>query len=54
MEERKKLYKELEELHRQYRSWQRLVEDEQLDYTILDKMSIEQLKNVIEAIKLNS
>lgn len=51
MEERRKLYNELEQLHKQQRGWQRLIEDERLDYSILDQMSIDQLKNVIEAIK---
>lgn len=51
MEERRKLYDELEKLHKEQRGWQRLVEDERLDYTILDKMSIEQLKEVIAKLK---
>lgn len=52
--ERYELYLELENLHRQQRGWQRLVNDEQLDYEILDKMSIEDLKNVIDKIKLEN
>lgn len=52
-EHRKELYAQLEELHKQQRGWQRLVEDEQLDYKILDKMSIEQLEEVIEKIQRN-
>lgn len=50
-EERHSLYLQLEELHRKQRGWQRLVEDERLDYSILDKMSIEKLKEVINQIK---
>lgn len=52
--ERYELYLELENLHRQQRGWQRLVNDERLDYEILDKMSIEDLKNVIDKIKLEN
>lgn len=48
---RRELYDELEKLHKEQRGWQRLVEDERLDYTILDKMSIEQLEEVIAKIK---
>ena len=50
-DKRRKLYNELEKLHKQQRGWQRLVEDEQLDYAVLDKMSIEQLEEVITKIK---
>jgi len=53
MKNRKELIAELEKLHREQRGWQRLVNDEVLDYDVIVKIPTIELEEIIRGLKEN-
>lgn len=51
MERRQELTRELERLHREQRGWQRMVNDEELDYEAIEKIPTEQLEKIVETLR---
>ena len=50
-DKRKELIRELEKLHKEQRGWQRLVNDEQLNYELLEKMPLEALEEAVKRLR---
>lgn len=48
---RQNLIAELEKLHREQRGWQRLTEDEKLDYDVIAKIPTEKLEKIVEELR---
>lgn len=48
---RQELIKELERLHREQRGWQRMVNDERLDYDAIAKIPTDKLEKIVESLK---
>ena len=51
LEKRQNLIAELERLHREQRGWQRLVEDERLDYDVIAKIPTSDLEKIVEGLR---
>ena len=51
LEKRQNLIAELERLHREQRGWQRLVEDERLDYDVIAKIPTDDLEKIVEGLR---
>lgn len=47
---RQKLINTLEKLHREQRGWQRTVNDEELDYDAIAKISTDELEKIVESL----
>ena len=45
---RQELINELEKLHREQRSWQRTIDDEELDYNAIAKIPTDELEKIVE------
>ena len=45
------LIAELEQLHRRQRGWQRMVNDERLDYDVIAKIPTDELEKIVEQIR---
>ena len=50
-DKRKELIREIEKLHKEQRGWQRLVNDEQLNYELLEKMPLEALEEAVKSLR---
>lgn len=48
---RQELINELEILHREQRGWQRMVNDERLDYDAIAKIPTDELEKIVESLK---
>lgn len=48
---RQRLIRELEKLHREQRGWQRMVNDESLNYELLEAMPIDELERAVKMIR---
>ncbi len=48
---REKLVEELEVLHKQQRGWQRMVNDEALDYEAIAKIPLDKLESIVETLR---
>lgn len=51
LNKRQSLIAELERLHREQRGWQRLVEDEKLDYDVIAKIPTDALEKIVEELR---
>ena len=51
MNEKALLIEELKEEHKKQRAWQRMVNDEELNIELLESMSIDELKNILQQVK---
>lgn len=47
---RQELIRKLEKLHKEQRGWQRLVDDEELDYEKIEKIPTDQLEKIVEEL----
>ena len=47
---RQELIAKLEKLHREQRGWQRIVNDEELDYEAIAKIPTDELKEIVERL----
>ena len=47
---RQELINTLEKLHREQRGWQRTVNDEELDYDVIAKISTDELEKIVESL----
>lgn len=45
---RQKLIRKLEKLHKEQRGWQRLINDEELNYEAIDKIPTDELEKIVE------
>ena len=45
---RQELIRKLEKLHKEQRGWQRLVNDEELNYEAIDKIPTDELEKIVE------
>ena len=48
---RQNLIRELEKLHREQRGWQRMVNDEELNYEAIDKLTTDELESIVNELK---
>lgn len=48
---RQDLIRELENLHKEHRGWQRMVNDEELNYEAIDNIPTEELKALVESLR---
>ena len=48
---RQSLIRELERLHREQRGWQRLVNDAELNYEVIDKLTTDELEKIVNDLK---
>ena len=51
LKKRQDLIRELERLHREQRGWQRMVNDEELNYEVIDKTPTDELERLVELLK---
>ena len=51
LNKRQNLIAELERLHREQRGWQRLVEDERLDYSVISQIPTDELEKIVEGLR---
>ena len=47
---RQKLITKLEKLHREQRGWQRMVNDEELNYDAIAKIPTDELEKIVESL----
>ena len=45
---RQELIRKLEKLHKEQRGWHRLVNDEELNYEVIDKLSTDELEKIVK------
>lgn len=50
---RQELIRELEKLHREQRGWQRMVNDEELNYEAIEKIPTDELEKIVDEIRKN-
>ena len=48
---RQELINELERLHKEQRGWQRMVNDERLNYEAIAKIPTHELEKIVESLK---
>ena len=48
---RQKLIRELEQLHKEQRGWQRMVYDEELDYETIEKIPTNELEKIVSELQ---
>lgn len=48
---RQRLICELEKLHREQRGWQRLVNDEVLNYEVIEKLTTDELEKAVNELR---
>lgn len=51
LRKRQDLIRELEKLHKEQRGWQRVVNDEELDYEAIEKIPTEELEKYVESLR---
>lgn len=51
LKKRQKLIRELEQLHRQQRGWQRAVHDEELDYEAIEQIPVDELEKIVSELR---
>lgn len=48
---RQRLIRELEKLHREQRAWQRMVNDEELNYEVIERLTTDELEKIVAELR---